>query len=30
VGGYAYGPEIKAELLKREGASGGLDQEELF
>ncbi|WP_298467737.1 methylated-DNA--[protein]-cysteine S-methyltransferase [uncultured Erythrobacter sp.] len=26
VGGYAYGPEIKAELLKREGA----DQKELF
>ncbi|QUL38272.1 bifunctional DNA-binding transcriptional regulator/O6-methylguanine-DNA methyltransferase Ada [Erythrobacter sp. JK5] len=26
VGGYAYGPEIKAELLRREGA----DQKELF
>lgn len=26
IGGYAYGPEIKAELLKREGA----DQKELF
>ena len=29
VGGYAYGPEIKAELLKREGADQA-DQEELF
>ena len=26
VGGYAYGPEIKAELLKREGAG----EKELF
>lgn len=26
IGGYAYGPDIKAELLKREGA----DQKELF
>ncbi len=30
IGGYAYGPEIKAELLKREGAESGSDQEELF
>lgn len=30
VGGYAYGPEIMAELLKREGAGDASDQEELF
>jgi len=30
VGGYAYGPEIKAELLKREGLDEDTQQEELF
>jgi len=30
VGGYAYGPEIKAELLKREGRSEEVQQKELF
>ncbi|KWV92185.1 bifunctional transcriptional activator/DNA repair enzyme AdaA [Erythrobacter sp. YT30] len=30
VGGYAYGPEIKAELLKREGADDQSDEPELF
>ncbi|WP_432200065.1 bifunctional transcriptional activator/DNA repair enzyme AdaA [Erythrobacter sp. W53] len=30
VGGYAYGPEIKAELLKREGGQGDADEPELF
>lgn len=30
VGGYAYGPEIKEELLKREGIESGEAQAELF
>ena len=30
VGGYAYGPEIKAELLKREGVDDTSNEPELF
>lgn len=30
VGGYAYGPEIKRELLKREGVDDPCDEPELF
>ena len=30
IGGYAYGPEIKGELLRREGAESGDQQKDLF